>query len=458
MMKRAFLLLCLIALLLPQAGRSQGGRETPNRFLFVIERSSAMKRAEAATLNTLQQLIATGAYGAMRRGDIYTIWTFDREIHDQQFAPHVWLPEVSSALAATAAKFLKDQKYSWSTKLDPVVARFVQVMKTTPAMTVFLITDGSEVLFGTPFDLEVSTIVIRHAAEMAREKRPFVITLVAQEGTISAWAVDAGGGRITVPVVPKASVTDREPQPESGRDSPKPVVKVPVTAVPVNPPKPPPAPEPVKPAVAETPKVAIPTKPEPPPVTLRPVMPDPVVSSPEAKPAEPMLKPAPKPASAPKSVTVEPPVALPSPAVLPPMPKSAPPPKLESPPAAPATVPEPVPSAPQAVTPQPAPEKPTPVAAPLAPATPIRSNDPPLASTPEPVTSAPQAPVAPPPLPPPAQTAVVVPGDSAATGWRFVIMGGALLALAAIMIVALWRRSRVPAPSLITQSLDRERK
>lgn len=476
-MNRTLLTWFLVLVLAPLTARSQVARtptrETPHQFLFVVEQSSAMNRKETVTLNTVYQLIATGAYGAMRRGDIYRIWTFDREVRDKAFAPQVWLPEVAEALAATATKFIHEEKHSRSAKLDPAVARFVEVAKGGVPLTVFLITSGNDVLFGTPFDLEVSTLLFQHMDKMTKEKRPYVITLVARDGKIGGWAVDAGGGRITVPVIPEQPVAKPvEPEPVST----KPVVEFTVEPPPAmsakpKAPKPPPVPEPPKTVTVEAPKVVVSPPSTPAPAAVRPSAPPPAV--PTAIPPPNVPSPAPKP---PKVVvsSPEPKATQPSPA-KPFVEVSLPVAKVPSPPAPlppepkPVAMTEPAPVKPPPTKPQPMVEKSSPAVG-----KPPTVVEPPKAADVAPVVKPPAsaakavAPAAseavepspkPSPAPPPAQTAVVVPGDPATGGWRFLVLGGALLVVAAIMVAVLMRRGRaVPQASLISQSLDRERK
>src|SRR5258706_14449394 len=52
----------------------------------------------------------------------------------------------------------------------------------SPKITVFIITDGSQPLAGTPFDDAINAAIADQRANFARAEKPFVVTLIAKNG------------------------------------------------------------------------------------------------------------------------------------------------------------------------------------------------------------------------------------------------------------------------------------
>ena len=263
--------------------------EDPHEFLFVLDASSGMKRFAPSARTAIATLIANGAQGRMRRGDVFTLWLFQDNVITNAFKTERWLSEISMAQAGTLARNLEPLKFSGKSNQDGAVAAFMDRIKQGRPMTVFLISSGSEVLFGTPFDLPVSTIYVEHAKEMSAQKRPYVTTLVARNGEIKAWSVDAAGAPIRIPELP-----DDKPAPQE-----KPPVR-PKAEIP--PPKPAPSVASITPPARTKPVAPAPTPVTPKPEPVAPV-PKPVVPTPEIKP---------KPVESPKAPAVSVPLEKPA--------------------------------------------------------------------------------------------------------------------------------------------------
>jgi hypothetical protein len=435
----------------------------PRLFLFVMDTSSAMKRQAPAARASVASLLGNGAQGRMRRGDLYCVWSYQDTVTTNLMAWERWQPELAPALGSTASKLLENIRHSGSPNQDAAVKAFVQLARDTRELTVFLLNDGSEVLYGTPFDLPVSTIYIEHGKKLAAEKRPFVTTLVARNGEIRAWSVDAAGLAISIPTlpdetppVPPANQTTTPPPPVPDPARTAPIVVRTESAPKVEPP-PPPAPTPkVEPApppkVSATVNAAAPTppRPAPPPAKTEP----PVVPSPKtASVATTTTPPAPKPVEPkpPESRPVETKTSV----TQPPQPAPSPVAGVE------AKAPSIPPAPPAVVTNPPPPAQPLTSPAPVAPVETAPPTKPPETN---PVAN---SPVEPPPAPPadmakvaPAQTAVMLPPPPGSSTALYLAFGlGLVVAAGAIGFFVLLRRPRATAGgSLISESLDREQR
>lgn len=252
---------------------------TPDcRYLFVVEMSSAMQRSADGLYRTAHRLVASGLGGRMQEGDVFTVWTYADTVLTREFPLNAWTTDLNIALANRTYEFLAQQKFRGKSNLRPVFAELGQALAISTNLTIVLISDGTDVIVGTPFDRPINITYGKRASETRSAKMPFVTALVTEGGEFTRWSVRAGLEDIglPLPVKPVAPV-------------PVPVVaQAPVVVTP------PPAPVPVPPVVAPV-KPPAPTNPlpvvvvakAPEPVTPKPAPAPPVVAPPPPKPAEP---------------------------------------------------------------------------------------------------------------------------------------------------------------------------
>lgn len=308
------------------------------RFLFVVDTSSAMQRFADGLYRSTHRLIANGLGGRMQEGDVFTVWTYADTVLTREFPLNAWTPDLNIALANRAYEFLAQQKFRGKSNLRPVFAELGQALAISTNLTIVLISDGTDVIVGTPFDRPINVTYGKRASEMRSTKMPFVTALATRGGEFTHWSVRAGLEDIGLPfpekpVVPVPSLvqapaaTNPAPTPipiPAVTTLPPPVVTAPSKPVaPTNrpptvvtlPPKPkepvtppPPAPKPAETAKAppsfaistntaptKPPATALPKPPEPTPAVVvtkkvEPV-PAPTLSKPDATPAVPAPKP-----------------------------------------------------------------------------------------------------------------------------------------------------------------------
>src|SRR2546421_386185 len=170
------------------------------RYLLVVDTSSSMSRQKAITTDTIGKLILSGISGRIRTNEAWSIWTFDDRLHTNVFPAQMWDPRRRGEAANRAYRFLRDQRFKKKKgRLDKTLAAIAAEAEFSNALTVFLFTDGTEPMKGTPFDEPISAIFTQHAAGMRKAKKPFVTVLVAQDGRFVAHAVSPGGESIYVP-------------------------------------------------------------------------------------------------------------------------------------------------------------------------------------------------------------------------------------------------------------------
>jgi hypothetical protein len=418
-----------VTLLAAAIGRAddapQRTRPMENRFLVIIDTSSAMKSRTNGIEQAVAGLLKSDMHGEFRKGDTLGVWTYDEQLH-ADFPMQVWTPENKDAIAGDVLRYLRHQRYEKRAHLEKVLRAIGQVMEQSERLTVIFIYDGSELIHGTQFDGDINDLQKRYVRQFRSAHLPIVTILVARNGQVFDYTINYPGS-ITVPHTAIAM-----PPPQTNAP---PAVEVAVVAVP--------------------PTNAAPAEPRPPPRRIEIIMSGTNSVTRTITQSESASN---NPSSAPSNIVMvatqqsqsPPPTAIPAPLGVEPI-ASNPPlpaPKLEpqvSEPTALAAQPVPAPILPSA------PSKVPPASAPLlTPASPpVRSPSPTPIPSPATVLSS-----ARPSLPTPVPLAVASTGQQVA----LFVIAFSLLTIAVVLVVFLVRRSRGNAPpSLISQSIDRGR-
>jgi hypothetical protein len=192
-------LLCLVAES-PRAAQAPPPL-SPNRYLFVVDTSSPMSALDVNLRQTFFDLIHSGLNDQMQPNDSFGVWTFNTAV-DTSYRMQVWDPKRNLELASRATFFVKSHRYEKRCRLDIALANVGKVIQGAKDVTVFILSDGQEMLQGTPFDAQINAIYKSNYAELRKAKSPFVTTLVARNGEIVAWSVVRGGDPFTLPLAP----------------------------------------------------------------------------------------------------------------------------------------------------------------------------------------------------------------------------------------------------------------
>jgi hypothetical protein len=375
-------------------------RRMENRFLFVIDTSSAMKARTNGLQAAVMGLLDSDLKGELRKGDTIGLWTYSDRL-STDFPMQVWSERKKGDILNDVGEHLRILVYENRSHLERTWPAIQQVVAASERLTIFLINDGSDPVKGTPYDKDINKLQKQYAHDFRSVHQPFVTVLAARDGKIFDYYINHPDS-IVVP-----HMADPVPPPETNEP--------PVVA------------EALAPAVVPPPKPRIqinltgadfPHHTNPPPAAVA------VVS-----------EPAPAPAPTPTNTNA------PAPAVV--TNASAPA------PAAAAAV-EPAPAAPTVNT-NVAPAEPAPAAPPAdsTPPSPTGIVAPAKAITPE---SAPPDAAASEPISPAAAPA------SSFHKVAIIIMAFSLLTIAVALVVFLvWRWRDRSQPSLISQSIDRSR-
>jgi hypothetical protein len=436
-----FLAIFGLALLPVAKAQAPFGRPAPNRFLLVVDTSFSMKSRAKGVQTAVRSILQSGMGAQLQPGDTIGVWTFNSTLYAGKFPLQRWTPPESDAIFARVLEFLSKQPTEKPTDLDAALAGILKVVQDSERITVVLISDADDLLKGTPFDSQINSFYLKNYRQQKKARMPLVTIFRGEKGKIVDYRVSLPPWPPEFPPPPKIAAKEIKLPPVVKKPVVLPVV-VPPLIVHGKKPEPPPLQPAPESSVEKTPPPTVPIEtPKSEPVTQSVALPPaaaPVILAPEPKPepvAESKVQQEPFPQVAP--LATETPVA-PSGAARPSQPN-------QPVPATKVEVAQPV-SKPAAISAMPAPAE-TSSAAKVENVTEKKT------VSPTPGTTVVAAPSSNAPL---AQTALVVPENS--SNYRRLWIIALLVCGFAVLIILLLRRSRTPHSSLITRSLDHDKK
>jgi hypothetical protein len=170
-------------------------------FVMLIDLSSRMASRREATARTIRDLAATGIHGRMQEGQTLTLWFYDTAF-STNMPPLVWDSRRAGEFAQRAEESFKAKKFlkvgrPKGPTLQPVVGK-------TDWFTAMILTDGYLPFSGTPFDNEINSSLSAERDRFAREKKPFLVTLLARKGEWMAFNVHTNlTGAVELPRLPE---------------------------------------------------------------------------------------------------------------------------------------------------------------------------------------------------------------------------------------------------------------
>jgi hypothetical protein len=201
------------------------------RFLLVIETSSATEKRAGNIQKVAGAIIASGLTGHMLPGTTLGVWTFNDQLSTGKFPLRAWTPESRQHTAREVAQFLQQQEFKKSPRLTGVQAALTNLLAQSERITVIYITSGSQPIKGTPQDELIAETFRSNAEKQRGLLMPFVTILRATKGQVVAAAVTTPPWSLEVPEYPDVPKPDPEalkpptpdpppPQPVAPRTSP----------------------------------------------------------------------------------------------------------------------------------------------------------------------------------------------------------------------------------------------
>jgi len=229
--KYARLVVSLLAMMAFWPGKICGqtnaaaGRTQENRWLLVVETSRSMQHRHEGTLQSIQQALASGMNGQLRRGDTLGIWTFNEQVYAGRFPLEQWSPERKKEVSNHVLSFLQAQKYEKQGGLDKIIPALASIAKRSPFITIILIADGLDDIRGTPFDAEINATYAKWRERQKQTQMPMVTVLRAQQGQLSYHSVN--------PATVDIALSELPPELLIAHAAPKPLPPVPQKAPPL---------------------------------------------------------------------------------------------------------------------------------------------------------------------------------------------------------------------------------
>ncbi|HVY72150.1 MAG TPA: hypothetical protein VHH73_19615, partial [Verrucomicrobiae bacterium] len=164
----------------------------PRHYLFVVDSSYSMSSLAATVRDLMQEWVDSGLEGRFQTGDIIEAWAFTDEVRSRAMLAQAWLPELNHAAALRARKFVEGLRQEKPNRMDHVMQDVLRQVAWGEPMTILIISDADEPIKGTPFDGPINALYRQSHREMRRSKRPFVTTLLAENGQLAGWAICPG--------------------------------------------------------------------------------------------------------------------------------------------------------------------------------------------------------------------------------------------------------------------------
>jgi hypothetical protein len=196
-------------------GPPEKRRSTENRFLFVIDTSSAMKSRTNGVQEAVAGLLASGIKGELRKGDTIGLWTYGEQLNTD-FPMQVWSEAKKDAIAKQVSQYLNSLRYEKRSHLEKVLPVIRKVVESSGRLTVILIFDGADSIKGTPFDKDINDLHKQYARDFRAKHEPFVTILASRDGGFFDYTINYPGAV----VVPHMAV----PLPPPETNVPPPVV------------------------------------------------------------------------------------------------------------------------------------------------------------------------------------------------------------------------------------------
>src|SRR4051794_17481000 len=124
------------------------------RYVLLVDTSVRMAGQRAAVAQAVEDKVASGFDGKATAGEVFALWPFSDVALTGAFLPVTWSPRTKDLYAKRMARAVEDQPFSGSPRLDHALAQASQLIRSGGALTLFVFTDGTVPMVGTPFDTQ----------------------------------------------------------------------------------------------------------------------------------------------------------------------------------------------------------------------------------------------------------------------------------------------------------------
>jgi len=202
--------LLILVLAFTRRAEAQSMVLSSNRWLIVVDTSASMDIRQQATMDSVGAMLLSGMNGQLRPGDTIGMWTFNEALSKGKFPLQLWHPAVTQQIAASAAQFLTAQKYQKSTRFDCVMPDIQRLVTNSDILTVILLTAGDATLKGTPYDDTINATFKKDFRTQKKAKAPFIVAFRSEGGRMTAFTLTPAPWLATFPPLPPAPVAQIE--------------------------------------------------------------------------------------------------------------------------------------------------------------------------------------------------------------------------------------------------------
>lgn len=199
--------------------------QSSNRWLFIFETTSSMRHRTNGVMEETQDLLKSGMHGLIHPGDTIGIWTFNDRLHTGEAHLQTWSPELSPKISRLTLEFLSEQQYAKSPNMNDMLTNMLNIVDSSPFITVILFTDGNDPIKGTPFDAQINEVYKAGYRQQKKASMPIVTVLRGVAGEITTNTVTMAPWAPDIPSVPPPPPPVRaKPHPAAPKPPPPPAV------------------------------------------------------------------------------------------------------------------------------------------------------------------------------------------------------------------------------------------
>ena len=199
-----------------------------NRYLFVVETSKSMQKRSEGVSKVVVDLLGSGMHGQLQPGDSVGLWTFNNQLHAGSFPLQDWAPDRRDVLVSRVQTFLRAQKYQKSASWSSVTPVLNQVIQNSGLITVVVISTGDDKISGTPFDDRIKKDYKLWRDQQEKAHMPLLTIFRAKHGTLTDCSITPVPFPVELPPLPKEFVVAAEKPPAPAPPPPPPKVVPPL--------------------------------------------------------------------------------------------------------------------------------------------------------------------------------------------------------------------------------------
>lgn len=181
------------------------------RFLVAVDTSFSTSKRFEAIRNIVTDLVVSGFGAQIRTGERFEIWAFSERVH--KLAIFDWKEDSGKEAVRPVEMALSRQRTRGLTDFRLLSEAVSAVARTSPVFTFILVTDGEDELVGTPYDARVNRAFAERFKVLKRDRQPFVVVMLAENGAWTRCAISSGGLHIELPAPPPLEQAIQAPEP-----------------------------------------------------------------------------------------------------------------------------------------------------------------------------------------------------------------------------------------------------